>query len=765
MADDKIDEGTSKPFVDAPKLTEWPNEPTLSILTDDWEGSKQTHNEMVAKVDKWNDLLHVKGSAKPKPIKNRSQVQPKLVRRNAEWRYAALTEPFLSSDKLFDVKPATHASVKSALQNETVLNWQWRTKLQRVKFIDEYVRSAVDEGTVITKISWMQVQGMVPQTVPVWAYYPVQDEQQLAMLQQAEQMFAQAPDEFAQLPPEVQESYTYSVEAGQAVWAVQEGEQEVMVPGVVENRPVVTLVNPRNLFVDPSCQGDLDSAMFVVQSFETCKADLQKQTDRYKNLDYVDWNNADPAMSYDHATNTPTNFQFKDTARKRVLAYEYWGYYDINNDGILVPIVATWIAGTLIRMEENPFPDKKIPYVIESYMPVKREIFGEADAELLGDNQAVLGALMRGMIDLMGRSANSQQGFAKGFLDYTNRKKFDAGQDYEFNPGQGGPQTGHIEHSYPEIPASAMNMVMMQNNEAEALTGVKAFAGGVSGEAFGDVAAGIRGVLDAASKREMGILRRMANGLKKIGEKIIAMNQVFLSEEETIQVTDEEFVQVKREELIGQFDLIVDISTAEIDNKKAQDLAFMLQTMGNTVDFNIVKMLLVQIARLQRMPELAKMLEEFEPEPDPMAEQMKQLQVEEQQLKNDLLRSEIDLNKAKAEKERQVADQVNLDVVETETGTKHEREMAKSRGQAEGNQDLELTKALLKPQKEGEKAPDFDAGLGFTQLTKAANNNGNAAPASIGEREALAQNDPRFNLGSRFYEPGLDPAANPAISI
>lgn len=765
MADNQIDEGTARQYQDAPKLTEWANEPTLQTLSDDWEASKQSHNEMVAKVDRWSDLLHVTGAAKPKPVKNRSNVQPRLVRRQAEWRYAALTEPFLSSDKLFDVKPATFESVKAALQNETVLNWQWRTKLQRVKFIDEYVRSAVDEGTVITKVSWMQVKGMVPKMVPVWAYYPVQDEEQLMALQEAEQLAVNAPDEFSMLPEDIQESYNYSVEAGQAVWAVQEGEQEIMVEGVIENRPMVQLVNPRNFFADPSCQGDLDNAMFVVQSFETCQADLRKQSDRYKNLDYVDWASADPAQSYDHATTTPTNFNFKDNMRKRVLAYEYWGYYDVNGDGVLVPIVATWIGKTLIRLEENPFPDQKIPYVIESYMPVKRELFGEADAELLGDNQAVLGALMRGMIDLLGRSANSQQGFAKGFLDFANRRKFDNGQDYEFNPGQGTPQTSHIEHTYPEIPASAMNMVMMQNNEAEALTGVKAFAGGVSGEAFGDVAAGIRGVLDAASKREMGILRRMANGLKKIGEKVIAMNQVFMSEEETVQVTDEEFVQVKREDLQGQFDLIVDISTAEIDNKKAQDLAFMLQTMGNTVDFNIVKMLLVQIARLQRMPELAKMLEEFEPEPDPFEEQMKQLQVEEQQLKNALLQSEIELNQAKAQKELQIADKTNLDIVETETGTKHEREMAKSRGQAEGNQDLELTKALLKPRKEGEGEPDIEAGLGFTQLTKAANNSGNVIPRTFGERDALAQSDPRMNIGSSYYDPALDPASNAAINM
>ncbi|MDT9702133.1 hypothetical protein, partial [Streptomyces sp. P17] len=134
-----------------------------------------------------------------------------------------------------------------------------------------------------------------------------------------------------------------------------------------------------------------------------------------------------------------------------------------------------------------------------------------------------------------------------------------------------------------------------------------------------------------------------------------------------------------------------------------------------------------------------------------------------QQLKNALLQSEIELNQAKAQKELQIADKTNLDIVETETGTKHEREMAKSRGQAEGNQDLELTKALLKPKKEGEGEPDIEAGLGFTQLTKAANNSGNVIPRTFGERDAMAQSDPRMNIGSSYYDPALDPASNAAI--
>src|SRR5690606_2895379 len=114
----------------------------------------------------------------------------------------------------------------------------------------------------------------------------------------------------------------------------------------------------------------------------------------------------------------------------------------------------------------------------------------------------------------------------------------------------------------------------LQNQEAEALTGIKSFSGGLSGDAYGQVATGIKGMLDAAAKREMAILRRLAKGVSDIGRKIIAMNAEFLSDVEVVRVTNKEFVQINREELAseaGEFDLSVDISTFEVDNAKAQD--------------------------------------------------------------------------------------------------------------------------------------------------------------------------------------------------
>jgi len=706
----------------APKLTNWANEPTAQQLQEDLEASRPAHDTFVQKIEKWRGLYEITGTSKPVKIKGRSQVQPKLVRRQAEWRYAALSEPFNSSEKMFDVKPVTFEDGPAARQNELLLNWQFRTKINRVNFIDNYVRSCVDDGTAVVRTGWRRITKMVEETVPVWEYQTPQFAEQISALEAAVQLKSENPAGYEQsTSPELKAAVDFWLESSTPTVAVQVGIETVKVEKVIDNRPTLDPVNPENLYFDPSCGGDLEKAGFVIISFETSQAELRKEPKRYKNLEYVNWEGATTILAPNHAPQSnDINFNYKDALRKRVVAHEYWGNYDINKNGELVPIVATWVEGILVRLEVNPFKDGKHPFVVVPYMPIKRQVMGEPDAELLEDNQKVLGAIMRGTIDLLGRSANGQQGFAKGMLDTLNKRRFESGQDYEYNPNFT-PQTGIVEHKYPDIPQSAMLMIGLQNQEAEALTGVKAFSGGLSGDAFGDVATGIKGVLDAASKREMAILRRLAAGLVLIGKKFISMNADLLSEEEVVAVTNSEFITIRRTELssvAGEFDLKVDISTAEIDQAKSQDLSFMLQTMGPKVDFSFTQMILAEIARLKRMPELEQKLLSFKPTPDPMQQQLMQLQIMREQKEIERIDSEIALNQAKAQKELVTAEQGALDTIEQETGTKHARDMQKQVAQSSGNQSLEVTKALLKPRKPDETKPAIEAAAGFNELIR-----------------------------------------------
>lgn len=708
------------------RLTDWEKEPTLQNMKQDLESAKSSHDSQMLKIKEWSDHLSVKNKAKPVVRKDRSSVQPKLIRRQAEWRYSALTEPFLSSSKLFQITPVTFEDEAAAKQNELLLNWQFRTKMNKVKFIDDYVRATVDEGTGIVQVGWQRSTTMIKETVPVWEHYQVETQEQVDRLQQAIELKLSNPREYEETtPPDLKACVSFWEENGSPTYSVQTGEQEVESEKIIENRPTVKIHNPQNVVIDPTCEGDLDKALFVVVSFETHKAELLKNPDRYKNLDKINWESASPINEPDHETQSPNTFQYQDALRKKVVAYEYWGYYDINGTGELVSFVATWIGDTIIRMELNPFPDNKLPFVLVPYLPIKRELYGETDAELLIDNQKILGAVTRGMIDLLGRSANGQQGFAKGMLDPLNRRKFDAGQDYEYNPNMS-PAAGIVDHKYPEIPQSALTMLTLQNQEAEALTGVKSFGGGISGDSYGNVATGIRGVLDAASKREMAILRRLAKGMTEIGQKIISMNTEFLSEKEVIRVTNKEFVTVYREDLVGNFDLEVDISTAEVDNAKSQDLGFMLQTIGPNLDQKISLTLLSEIALLKRMPALAEKLRTWEPAPDPLAQKKAELEIAKLEAELGEIKSRADLNAAKAQEAMASKDLKDLDFVEQETGTKHARDIDRQTAQSEGNQNLQITKALLAPSKQGEGKPNVEAAVGFNQLSDSLNISGQA---------------------------------------
>ena len=706
-------------MVQTKPLTEWKKEPSVMDLKADLEIAKPSRDTRVTQVQHWLNLRNIEGSVKPKQIKGRSQVQPKLIRRQNEWRYSAVSEPFLSSEKLFKVSPVTWEDKAAANQNEMILNWQMRTKLNRVKFIDQVVRTFVDEGTAVIRVGWIRNTEIVQVEKAIYNFYELrpEDEQQAEMLAQALEMRVQNYNEYLNLPEILQEATEFTMENERPVFAEQVGTELVEEEKILDNRPTAEIVDYPNFYLDPAAEGDVDKATFAVVSYETSKAELLKDG-RYSNLEDIKWANQSPLIETDHETMSDNTTAFKDDLRKRVVAYEYWGWYDIEGNETLVPIVATWVGNTMIRMEKNPYPDQKIPFVVIPYLPVKKSVFGEPDAELLSENQAILGAVTRGMVDLLGRSANGQTGFSKDMLDAVNRRRYESGQDYEFNPNKD-PRLGVHQHSYPDIPASAMNMLALQNQDAESLTGVKAFSGGLSGEAYGDVASGIRGMLDAASKREMAIVRRLAQGIKDIGDKFTSMNAIFLSEEEVIRVTNDEFVSIRREDLEGEFDLAVDISTAEVEDAQAQDLTFMLQTMGNTMDFNLTKMILGQIAKLKRMPDLAKLIEQFEPQPDPIEQALREAELQKVQMEIQVLQSEIMVNQAKARETSSGADLKDLEFLETETGTKHARDIDRSHAQAQGNQAMKITEGILKQGEGGPSKSNIRQAVAYDRITQA----------------------------------------------
>jgi hypothetical protein len=681
---------------EATKLTDWKSEPTYQDLKADLDLAIQDNSLQAGKVREWLDCLNVKGDYAGPNVPGRSRVAPRLVRKQTEWRCPGLTEPLLNRTKLFDVKPVTFEDVRAAEQNELLLNYQFKQKIKFRHFIDTLVRTAVTEGTAILRTGWEFKEKEITEEEPIWENTidpsVIQEYQYIQQMVQKDPSFMQTVSEQTKMGMQLSNEYQ------QPIRVVQSGVKPVKKTIVTANHPTVEICDIESIYVDPTCKGDLDKAKFLVYSFKTCMADL-KEDSRYSNLDMINEQLATQPHTTAGSGSEVSNRNFSDDPRRELIAYEYWGYRDIHGTGILSSVVATFEGNTIIYMDENPYPDGKFPFIFIPLIPVKNSLYGEPDAELLGDNQKIIGAITRGAIDLLGRSANGQTGFAKNFLDATNFKRFRAGEDYYFNP-TAVPDAAIHTHKFPEIPQSALTMLQYTHNDSESLTGIRAFTGsnGIP-TTTGSVNEGVRNYMDATTKRETSILRRFADGLCQVARKFIAMNAEFLDETEVVRLTNKEFVQIRRDDLAGQFDLELEISTAEEDHAKAEELAFLLQTGQGSFPFQFTQKILTKMAKLRNMPDLAQFIETYEPEPDPKAEMAKELELAkmkaeiaereaaaaESYAKKAVHEAEVQVRLARASDIRSNADQKNLDFMRTAEGIKHQEDLEKAQAQAEAN--------------------------------------------------------------------------------
>jgi len=565
----------------------------LVSLQSDYKASEVHQKEWIARRDKWVDETYGnKGYGNEQ--KGRSSIVSKDIKRQLEWLIPSMVDPFLGTPDVIKCNPVTAEDVESARQNELVLNTQFTRKFDRYNFITRAARVLATEGTCIVQTGWDYQDERVKEEVDVIAINPMTGKHEVA-------------------------------------------KTEVESTKVIVNKPTAHVCRNEDVFVDPTCMGDMDKAQFVIYRYETDLSTLRKDG-RYKNLKHVGMKLA--SEDTDYIPEDRSNFEFRDDPRKKFVVYEYWGNYDMKGDGIAIPIVCVWTEhNVIIRLEDNPYPDKKPPFLVVPFTPIPFQLEGEALAENIGDRQKVKTAITRGIIDNMARSNNGQVGLRKGALSPADKKKFLAGKNFEFNGTPGDFWQG----SFNQIPGSVFNVLQMMDNDIESQTGVKSFNQGISGNSLGSSATGVRASMDATGMRKLNLVRNMAeNLLKPLMRKWMAYNAEFLDEEEVVRVTNSEFVPIRRDDLQGRIDIDIAISTAEDNNAKAQQLSFLMQTIGNSMGQELMQIIISDIARLQKMPDLADKIANYKPQPDPMAQQEKQLELQKMQAIVGKLQAEIE---------------------------------------------------------------------------------------------------------------------------
>lgn len=565
----------------------------LNALKEDLRAATLLRNDLDSKIKRWR--AEYNGDPYGNEQKGKSQIVSRDIKKQSEWQHASIIDPFVSSSDIIKASPVTFEDGPSARQNEVLLNTQFCRQFNRYNFMTKSAKVLDMEGTVVVQCGWdyeeEEVESEIP-SISVDAY----------------------GNEFIS------------------------GTETITETIVKKNQPTAKVCRNEDIYIDPTCQDNMDNCQFVIYRYESDLSTLRSDG-RYKNLDKIKPDRDGSDVDQDYDSQDYTDFKFEDNPRKKLVVYEYWGNYDVNDDGIAEPVVCTWINDTIIRLQSNPYPDKKPPFIVVPFNSVPFQMHGEANAELISDNQKIKTAITRGIIDNMAQSNNGQKGFKKGALDQTNRKRFLAGDNFEFNQAA----SDFWDGGYNQIPSSAFDMLGLMNNEIESITGVKSFSGGITGNSLGATATGARGALDATSTRRLNIVRNIAENLiKPLMRKWMSYNNEFLEEQEIVRITNEEFVEISRDDLAGRVDIDIQVSTAEDNAAKAQELSFILQTVGPNSDPAISKEIMAMILDLQKMPEQAKQIRDYQPQPDPQQQRMVELDLamKEAQLRNELAKAQ-----------------------------------------------------------------------------------------------------------------------------
>jgi hypothetical protein len=627
-----------------------------------------THEEIVRKVRRdlkdadpykeeldtirqgWISVYDAKTLGNESKNKNKSKYISRDVKRSSEWQRSQLVDPFVSSPRPVKTYPVTPDDAAIADQDKDLLNYQFSRGFPRYNFISESIKILQREGTALARISWKFEETEVEVDEPVKAMLP--DGRQ-----------------------------------------IQIGSQKVMRTRTLINRPWAEPIDNQDIWIDPTAKTSVQNAKFVIHRYRRNLSEL-KSDGRYTNLDKVEKRVANKDNSYDMYSDdfsydresNKRSFFFSDNERKELEVYEYWGFLDINQDGITEPVVITVIEDILIYVDKNPFPDGFLPFVSCAFNAAPFNVTGEANAETLKDGQILKSGVIRGAVDNMVQSTNGQVGIKKQALDPINKRKFERGENFLFNTNPNDIWQG----SYNQLPPSLFDFYNLVSNEMEASSGVKSFSQGIGGSSMGTSATATRGILGATEIRELDIVRNIReNYIIPMLRMWMAMNREFLEPEDIMRITGKEFVPWNEDDSLGEIDIDLEISTASMDMQKSERIAFLLQTTAQFLPQDLVLEMTAKMYELDRMPDLAERIRTYQPQPDPYAEEMKQLEMEKLKSEIEERRSRSVENEsdrqlkmakaaeaaAKAGKTTSEQDKLDQDFLDKETGFERQKEL------------------------------------------------------------------------------------------
>lgn len=597
----------------------------LKIVKQDYQTAKKAKHGIDGKISTW--LNEYNGEPYGNESDGHSQIVVKDIKKAVEWFLPNAVEPFVGKNRIVKLEGITADDAPRASLTEKLLNYQFVRNFDRYSFIYDCFKVGATEGTTVVRCGWEFEEETRTEKLKTWT-----------------------PEQLAQLQAEGME-----VEVNP-----DSGIAKVTKRKTITNRPTARVIKNGKFFIDPSA-ANIEEAEYVIETRDVTMSSLRKEG-IYKDLDKLDGgsltrddsstedtrNGAGDDRGYDPEE------EYADKSLKKVTLYEYWGNLDLEGEGEAEPVVIAWVGNTIIRSEENPYPNKDKPYSATPFTKTPFMFWGDALAEFISDGQFIRSGIMRAMLDNVTQSNNGFKFFRKGSLDPLNKKKLlsGIGGAIEIN----GDKNDMWDGSFNQMPQTIFNMFEMIQRDNESLSGISNAAQGLDSRAL-STATSANIVASMGQKRMMEIVRRYSELVKDIMRKWISYNKVYLEPQEVIRIAGN-YIEFARDDIDGAFDIDITVGVDGIEESKANQITMLMQQIGGlagTVDPKTLHSLLAKLADIWGFADVAAELESYEaPAPDPRQAEMADLEMQK-------LQAEIDKLKAEAHNKMAETNATNVD--------------------------------------------------------------------------------------------------------
>jgi len=617
----------------------------LDIIEHDLQDSRPYHDDVMGEISEWVDEYH--GEPYGNEQDGRSKIVWKLIKKQGEALVSNIVKPFLGNYDIVEINPVTEADVYKSKIDEKLINHYWNKEFKATRFLKSLGKVLVPEGTCFIRVGWNRETRERKQTIPLEA-----------------------------LTQEMRDTFSAK---GAKFLENADGTVTITVINILSNNPTAKVVRNEDIYIDPTAD-TFEEAKFLIYEMRISLSDIMNDPiydkEAVSRLEKIVSQNDDKRRDgHDIHNYNLSDFEFKDEARKKIVLYEYWGEYDLDGDGNTEPVVATMARygddNLILRMDRNPFPFKKIPFICIPLYEEPFKIYGRSLSDMISDEQKLSTSIVRGIIDNMANSNNGMKFFKKGALDAVNFNRLKRGDKYIEINTHDSINTAIMDGNFNQLPVHIFNMLTMLDSQAESLTGITKAMQGLPGSEMKSSTSNFSAMMTQSQIRLLDVTNNITNGLREMLEMWMSMTIAYVDDNEIKRITGIDIPALKQQEtqrLVQQFNLqelpedtamkammLVAEEIEDMFNRK--DLKFDIEMKVGTDGLKQIKianlnMLMQQLAPLAQAgsippkaisllvadladqldrPDIARMISEYVPQPDPMMQKMQQLEVAEKE--------------------------------------------------------------------------------------------------------------------------------------